>query len=220
MKISLRNNGAVLVVMELLFLLFVITVLRNTFVQDSVAVTTVVALWIILVAASYVAGEFESTARANFGLTLRTQAAFGLTYAGYSILHGLWPWAEPVTVKFWLALWLYLTALAPVIGLCLRYLTRQPVLLVTDLHFTKTNLLRWWGFECMEVITLEDLPGWLMANSDDRGQVAKYDTIIVDSSNPKTGISVKAGSDSGSVHGVNLMITATAPYGEMDWTLD
>jgi len=186
MKISLRNNGAVLVVMELLFLLFVITVLRNTFVKDSVAVTTVVALWIILVAASYVAGEFESTARANFGLTLRTQAAFGMTYAGYSILHGLWPWCEPVTVKFWLALWLYLNALAPLIGLCLRYVTRQPVLLVTDLHFTKTRMLRWWGFECMEVITLEDLPGWLKANSDERGHVAKYDTIIVDSSEPKT----------------------------------
>jgi lipopolysaccharide/colanic/teichoic acid biosynthesis glycosyltransferase len=186
MKISLRNNGSILVVTELLFLLFVISLLRNVFVKDSVAVTTVVAVWIILVAASYVTGEFESTARANFGLTLRTQAAFGLAYAGYSILHGLWPWAEAVTVKFWLALWLYLTALAPVIGLCLRYLTRQPVLLVTDLHFTKTRKLRWWGFECMEVITLEDLPGWLKANSDDRGRVAKYDTIIVDSSNPKT----------------------------------
>jgi lipopolysaccharide/colanic/teichoic acid biosynthesis glycosyltransferase len=182
MKISLRNNGSILVVTELLFLLFVISLLRNVFVKDSVAVTTVVAVWIILVAASYVTGEFESTARANFGLTLRTQAAFGLAYAGYGILHGLWPWAEAVTVK----LWLYLTALAPVIGLCLRYLTRQPVLLVTDLHFTKTRKLRWWGFECMEVITLEDLPGWLKANSDDRGRVAKYDTIIVDSSNPKT----------------------------------
>jgi lipopolysaccharide/colanic/teichoic acid biosynthesis glycosyltransferase len=186
MKISLRNNGSVLVVMELLFLLFVIVVLRNIFVPDSVALTTVVALWIILIAAAYVAGEFESTARANFGLTLRTQAAFGMTYAGYSTLHGFWPWCEPVTVKFWLVLWLYLNAFAPLIGLILRYITRQPVLLVTDLHFTKTKLLRWWGFECMEVITLEDLPGWLKANSDDLGHVAKYDTIIVDSSNPKT----------------------------------
>jgi lipopolysaccharide/colanic/teichoic acid biosynthesis glycosyltransferase len=186
MKISLRNNGSVLVVMELLFLLFVIALLRNTFVPDSVALTTVVALWVILIAAAYVAGEFESTARANFGLTLRTQAAFGMTYAGYSTLHGFWPWCEPVTVKFWLALWLYLNAFAPVIGLILRYLTRQPVLLVTDLHFTKARLLRWWGFECMEVITLEDLPAWLKENSDDRGHVAKYDTILVDSSNPRT----------------------------------
>jgi uncharacterized membrane protein len=88
MKISLRNNGSILVVTELLFLLFVISLLRNVFVKDSVAVTTVVAVWIILVAASYVTGEFESTARANFGLTLRTQAAFGLAYAGYIILHG------------------------------------------------------------------------------------------------------------------------------------
>src|SRR5512136_716889 len=100
MKISLRNNGAVLVVRELLFLLLAITVLWNTFVTDSVALTTVVALWVILIAASYVSGEFESTARANFGLTLRTQAAFGMTYAGYNTLHGLWPWCEPVTVKF------------------------------------------------------------------------------------------------------------------------
>jgi lipopolysaccharide/colanic/teichoic acid biosynthesis glycosyltransferase len=186
MKMNLRNNGAILVVTELLFLLFIISLLRNIFVKDSVAVTTVVAVWIILVAASYVTGEFESTARANFGLTLRTQAAFGLAYAGYSILHGFWPWAEAVTVKFWLALWLYLTAFAPVIGLCLRYLTRQPVLLVTDLHMTKTRKLRWWGFECIEVITLEDLPEWLKSNSDDRGHIAKYDTIIVDSAEPKT----------------------------------
>ena len=186
MKISFRNSGAVLVVMETLFLLLVIALLRNALVKDSVAVTTVVALWIILVAASYLSGEFESTARANFGLTLRTQAAFGLTYAGYSILHGLWPWAEAVTVKFWLALWLYLTAFAPVIGLCLRYLARQPVLLVTDLHLDKTRQLRWWGFECVEVITMEDLPGWLRRNSDDRGHVAKYDTIIVDCADPKT----------------------------------
>jgi len=186
MKISLRNNGAVLVVTELLFLLLVVTLLRNTFVKDSVAVTTVVAVWVILVAASYVAGEFESTARANFGLTLRTQAAFGMAYAGYSILHGLWPWCENVYIRFWLALWLYLTALAPLIGVCLRYLIRQPVLLVTDLHMSKTRLLRWWGFECKEVITLEDLPVWLRQHSDDRGHVATYDTVIVDGAEPKT----------------------------------
>jgi lipopolysaccharide/colanic/teichoic acid biosynthesis glycosyltransferase len=186
MKTSRRNNGAVLVIMELLFLLLVITLLRNTFVKDSVALTTVVAVWIILATASYVAGEFESTARANFGLTLRTQAAFGMTYAGYSILHGLWPWCENVYIRFWLALWFYLNVLAPLIGVCLRYLTRQPVLLVTDLHMNKTRLLRWWGFECMEVITLEDLPGWLQRHSDDRGHIARYDTIIVDSAEPKT----------------------------------
>ena len=46
MKTSRRNNGTVLVIMELLFLLFVITLLRNTFVKDSVALTTVAAVWI------------------------------------------------------------------------------------------------------------------------------------------------------------------------------
>jgi len=186
MKTSLRNNGAALVVMELLFLLLVIALLRNALVKDSVALTTVVAMWLILAAASYLTGEFESTARANFGLTLRTQAAFGLTYAGYSLLHGLWPWCESLYVRFWLALWLYLTALAPLVGLCLRYLTRQPVLLVTDLHLDRARMLRWWGFECRETITLEDLRGWLRTQADDRGRIARYDTLLVDIGSPKT----------------------------------
>jgi len=149
-------------------------------VKDSVALTTVAAVWIILAAASYVAGEFESTARANFGLTLRTQAAFGLTYTGYGILHGLWPWCENVYIRFWLALWLYLTAFAPLIGVCLRYLTRQPVLLVTDLHLDKTGLLRWWGFECIEVITAGGFARVGCSSTPTTGTRRPYDTIIVD----------------------------------------
>ncbi|MBM3313524.1 sugar transferase, partial [candidate division WOR-3 bacterium] len=89
-------------------------------------------------------------------------------------------------VRFWLALWLYLTALAPLVGLCLRYLTRQPVLLVTDLHLDRARMLRWWGFECRETITLEDLRGWLRTQADDRGRIARYDTLLVDIGSPKT----------------------------------
>jgi lipopolysaccharide/colanic/teichoic acid biosynthesis glycosyltransferase len=186
MKLNLRNSGAWLVVLELLVVLLVVVLLRNSLVPESTALTTIAAAWIILAISSYITGEFESTARANYGLTLRTQAAFGMTYAGYSILHGLWGWCEPLNVRFWLSLWLYLSIFAPYIGLCLRYVTRQPVLLVTDLNLNKTRMLRWWGFDCAEVITLEDLAGWLESNSDDRGHVPKYETILVDAAEPKT----------------------------------
>jgi lipopolysaccharide/colanic/teichoic acid biosynthesis glycosyltransferase len=186
MRLNLRNHGAWQVTLELLILLLVISLLRNIFVRESVALTSVAMVWAILAVVSYVTGEFESTARANYGLTLRTQAAFGLTYAGYSFLHGVWPWCESMTVRFWLALWGYLTLLAPLIGVCLRYVTRQPVLLVTDLNMNRKPLLRWWGFECEEVVTLEDLAGWLTEHSDDRGHVARYATVIVDAAEPKT----------------------------------
>ena len=114
---------------------------------------------IALVAASYVTGEFESTARANFGLTLRTQAAFGLAYAGYSILHGLWHWCEPVTVKFWLALWVYLTALAPVIGASIAKggVVRDPELRAEAvLDVVRAADTRGWGTRS---VTPSPLPG-------------------------------------------------------------
>jgi len=180
------RNGASLVIIELLILLFVIAVLRTLLAPGSFGLTSVAMIWLVLAAMSYIVGEFESSARANFGLTVRTQAAFGMTYAAYGLIHGVWPWCELMTVRFWLALWFYLSVMAPLIGLVLRYITRQRVLLVTDLHLNSVRLLRWWGFECAEITTLEDLAGWLKDNSDDRGHVAKYSLIVVDTTGPRT----------------------------------
>jgi lipopolysaccharide/colanic/teichoic acid biosynthesis glycosyltransferase len=181
-----EDTGAALVVLELLFLLLVIALLRSLLVPGSGSVTSVVAAWVILAGASYLVGEFETTARANFGLTVRTQAAFGMAYAGYGILHALWPWCETLTIRFWLALWLYLSLAAPFIGLLLRFAIRQRVLLVADPHQRRLGLLRWWGFECCESILLEELEQWLAASSDDRGHVTAYNLVVVDTSDPRT----------------------------------
>lgn len=181
-----RTSGPSQVVIELLLLWLVVILCRNLLVPESTGMVSVLMLFFILTAASYIVGEFESTVRANYGLTLRTQAAFGMAYVGYSLAHGLWSWCEPMTVRFWLALWFYLSVLAPLIGLGIRYLTRVPALLVTDIHAAKLPLLRWWGFDCHEVVLLEDLAGWLAANSDDRGHIASYDFIVVDTSDPRT----------------------------------
>jgi lipopolysaccharide/colanic/teichoic acid biosynthesis glycosyltransferase len=179
-------RGPSLVILELLLLLLVVALLRNLLVPGSAGMTSVAVAWVVLATTSYIVGEFESTERANYGLTVRTQAAFGLAYAAYGLIHGVWPWCEALTIRFWLALWLYLSVLAPLIGLAMRYLTRQPVLLVADLRLNRINLLRWWGFECAEVITLEDLSAWLEANSDDRGHIARYGLIVVDTTDPRT----------------------------------
>jgi lipopolysaccharide/colanic/teichoic acid biosynthesis glycosyltransferase len=186
MKETRRNNVAWLVVMELLFLLLVIALGRNLLVPESRGMTSVAMVWVILALASYVVGEFETLARGSFGLTLRTQAAFGMTYVAYSGLHALWPWCEQMTVRFWLATWAYLSFLAPLIGMGMRRITRQVALLVTDINAHRVGLLRWWGFECTEVIPIGDLPDWLRANADDHGRIARYHTILVDAADPRT----------------------------------
>ncbi|MCL6465864.1 MAG: hypothetical protein K6T77_03795 [candidate division WOR-3 bacterium] len=80
MNLASGRSNAILIFLELLLLFIVIALLRLLFVPFSIGVTTVVVVWFLLALASYLVGEFESTARANYGLTIRTQAAFALAY--------------------------------------------------------------------------------------------------------------------------------------------
>jgi len=186
MNLASGRSNAILIFLELLLLFIVIALLRLFFVPFSIGVTTVVVVWFLLALASYLVGEFESTARANYGLTIRTQAAFALAYVAYSVVHSLWSWCEPLTVKFWLALWCYLNFVAPVIGVVLRWFVPQKVLFVTDFNSDKVGLLRWWGFQCRERILIEDLERWMKENSDKAGRIDKVDLIVVDITDPKT----------------------------------
>ncbi|MEO0073521.1 MAG: sugar transferase [candidate division WOR-3 bacterium] len=183
---NLSGSDRTLVALELLFLVFVIAILRLVLVPYSASVTTLVVLWLLMAAASYVVGEFETTARANYGLTLRTQAAFALTYVGYGGVHALWSWCEPLRVRFWLALWVYLTLLAPVVGLLLRRAVPQRVLFATDFHVAKTGLLRWWGFECTEVVPIAELEPRLRLRSDANRRVPDFNLIVVDTVDLRT----------------------------------
>lgn len=181
-----RRNDAALVVLELLFLLFAVALIRMALVPTSSSTTTVVMVWALMAVASYVLGEFETTARANYGLTLRTQAAFALTYVGYSGLRAVWSWCDPLWVRFWLGLWVYLTFLAPLIGLLLRRALPEPVLFVTDFHAPRTGLVRWWGFDCQEVVPIAELESWLQEHTDQFCRVPAYHIIIVDTANVQT----------------------------------
>ncbi|MEO0080344.1 MAG: sugar transferase [candidate division WOR-3 bacterium] len=180
------RNDTALIILELLTLLLVISLLRLWLAPYSTAMTTVGMVWLLLALASYVVGEFESTARANYGLTIKTQAAFALTYVAYSGIHGLWSWCEPLRVRFWLGLWLYLTFLAPLIGLVFRHLFPQRVLFVTDFNASRVSLLRWWGFDCRELCSIAELGEWLARNSDSLGRVRGYEIILVDISDVRT----------------------------------
>ncbi len=180
------HRGGLLISLELLSLFCVIALLRLLLVPFSVGVTTVVVLWLVLAAASYLVGEFESTARVNYGLTIRTQAAFALAYVGYTGVHYLWSWCEPLTVRFWLALWFYLTFVASLVGIVLRRVVPQRVVLVTDFNQDKCGLLRWWGFDCVRLVMIEELEGWLKSNAGAVGRLSPWRMIIVDITDPRT----------------------------------
>ncbi len=180
------NDNTVLIVFELFFLLLAIALLRLLLAPLSISITTVVMVWALLALASYLIGEFETNARANYGLTIRTQAAFALTYVAYSGIQVLWTWCEHLPVKFWLALWLYLTFIAPLAGILLRRIFPQRVVLVTDFNQDKVGLLRWLGFECAWIIPIEALKEWLEKNSETVGRLREFRTIIVDTSDIKT----------------------------------
>ncbi|MGQ9678937.1 MAG: sugar transferase [bacterium] len=180
-----RSNSN-LIFFELLLLYLTIALLRLFWGPFSISVTTVVVVWFLLTLSSYFVGEFESTARPNYGLTIRTQAAFALTYVSYGVVRTFLPACEPLGVKFWLTLWCYLTFIAPLVGILLRRIFPQEVLFVTDFNRDKVNLLRWWGFRCKGIVLIEDLEQWLKLNGDKLGRVNKIDVIIVDITDPKT----------------------------------
>ncbi len=174
------------IIIELLLLLMAVAVLRLLLAPVSRSLTSVVVLWGLLVFASYLVGEFETSVRINFGLSLKTQAAFALAYVAYHGVHVVWPWCEALTVRFWLGLWLYLNLVAPLLGLLIRRLFRQRVLFVTDSHQDRVSLLRWWGFECLETAGIAAFADWLRANADHHGRIEKCDVIVVDITDYRT----------------------------------
>jgi len=188
--IQRREESVILV--ELLFLLLSISLLRLVFSPDSGSLSSVFVLWVLLAGASYVVGEFETAVRLNFGLSLQTQAAFALSYVAYSGIHVVWPWCEALTVRFWLGLWLYLNIVAPVIGILVRRLVRHSALLVSDRHRDATGLLRWWGFECAEIIGTAGLAEWLKGHTDRDGRVLGVDIIVVDVTDYRNQLAVEA----------------------------
>lgn len=169
-----------MILLELLLLFLGIAVLRPLLSPASCALTPLFVLWTLLVTASYVVGEFETAVRLNFGLTLKTQAAFALAYVGYSGVHIVWSWCEYLTVHFWLGLWLYLNLVAPLLGFVIRRLVRQRALLVTNDQIDRVSLLRWWGFECVETVGVKGLAGLLRSRADQYGRLGQYDVIVVD----------------------------------------
>jgi lipopolysaccharide/colanic/teichoic acid biosynthesis glycosyltransferase len=97
-------------------------------------------------------------------------------------MHVVWPWCETLTVRFWLGLWLFLNVAAPLLGLLVRRLIRQRALFVTDTHTDRVGLLRWWGFQCDEVIGPAELGDWLHRHADETGRIEEYDLVVVDTS--------------------------------------
>jgi lipopolysaccharide/colanic/teichoic acid biosynthesis glycosyltransferase len=182
---SQRSEESV-ILLEVLLLFLGVAVLRIILAPVSRSLTSIVMLWTFLLTASYVVGEFETAVRINFGLSLKTQAAFALAYVAYGGIHVVWPWCEALTVRFWLGLWLYLNLLTPLFGLMIRRLIRQRALLVTDGNAGCIPLLRWWGFECVETVGVGRFADWLRTNADQYGRIENCDVIVVDITDYRT----------------------------------
>ncbi len=191
MSSSIQHREESVILVELLFLLLAVSLLRLVLAPGSGSLSSVFVLWLLLAMASYVVGEFETAVRLNYGLTLSTQAAFALSYVAYSGIHVAWPWCEALTVQFWLGLWLYLNLVAPLLGLLVRRLVRQSALLVSDRHRDTAGLLRWWGFECVEAVPIAGLADWLTVHADRDGRVQGSDVIVVDVTDYRTQYAVE-----------------------------
>ncbi|MEO0005792.1 MAG: sugar transferase [candidate division WOR-3 bacterium] len=186
------HDGRVIIAFELLFLLLIVAIFRLLLAPLSTKITTVVVVWSLLSFTSYLVGEFETSARTNYGLTTRTQIAFALTYGAYSLLQRIWSGCEYLPVRFWVALWLYLTFIAPLIGILFRRMFPERVVFVTDFNQNQVGLLRWWGFECAQIVPIDGLEEWLKNNSESVGRLRDFKTIVVDISDIKTEQGVSA----------------------------
>jgi lipopolysaccharide/colanic/teichoic acid biosynthesis glycosyltransferase len=180
------KNSIISRFLELLFLFVYIFTISSNFPNFSLFSSLV--FYFILVLFSYIFGEFESDAHPHFGLNLRIQFVFLATIAAYSLL-SLGFHFSSLSVRFLIYCWIYLSLLAPIIGLGLRRLSPAPAVLVTD-QKKKFGILKWWGFDCQETIKKDFLMNWLKSSSDNLGRVTKYQTILVDITNPHIGEAV------------------------------
>jgi len=177
------KNSIISRFLELLFLFVYIFTISSNFPNFSLFSSLV--FYFILVLFSYIFGEFESNARPHFGLNLRIQFVFLATIAAYSLL-SLGFHFSSLSVRFLIYCWIYLSLLAPIIGLGLRRLSPAPAILVTD-QIKKFGILKWWGFDCRETIKKDFFISWLKSSSDNLGRVARYQMVLVDITNPHFG---------------------------------
>lgn len=141
--------------------------------------------YLLLLIFSYILGEFSGTAQTHFGLNYRTQIIFLCTVVIYWLLANSLR-LYPFSFQFLIPIWVYLSFLAPIIGLFLRRLFPVPALLVSD-QSKGLKILKWWGFDCRSIIKKGALVNWLKSSSDNLGRVNNYQTILIDITNPHFG---------------------------------
>lgn len=145
-------------------------------------VLSLLILWSLLFVVSYVVGSYDLEVGPAYGLRLRTQFVFLVSALAY-LLFARFVWRDIVFFPygFWIALFLYLNLLSPLLGLAVGRLYRLSTLCVTDsLTEPDQKTFANWGYVCQSVVPHDRLTDWLKANSDERNRPRGYETVLID----------------------------------------
>ncbi|MEO0082810.1 MAG: sugar transferase [candidate division WOR-3 bacterium] len=140
-------------------------------------------LWLLLIFFSYIFGVFNPKAGGYYGFNIKTQIIFVATIISQIIILFLIKLNWVFDIKVYLAIWLFLNLLAPIIGLALRRLLPISIVLISDKEQTENNV-RCLGFKVSKKIPKDEAAEWLQRNADSFGRLNNANLILVDMTNP------------------------------------
>jgi lipopolysaccharide/colanic/teichoic acid biosynthesis glycosyltransferase len=169
-------------------------------------IISLVLLWLILFAVSYLWGSYDLELGPAYGINLRTQAVFASTLILAFILgrtlfprfalfpRSLLPHFGPPAgtsggigtegnlpyLAFWFLLYLYLNILSPLLGLVAGKLARVPSLCVMPaLGDRELRTFSYWGYRCRACIPRSELEAWLRSRSDERNRIQDCEAVLL-----------------------------------------
>jgi lipopolysaccharide/colanic/teichoic acid biosynthesis glycosyltransferase len=150
--------------------------------QKPYLVLSLILLLAVIFIASYLWGNYDLEIGPTYGMSWRTQIVFVSSALLYVIADRfVFHWLVPFGYPFWIALFVYLNLLAPLLDLVVGRLSKIPTLCVTPgLTPEDEQTFADWGFICRKTIPEEQLAGWLQANSDERNCPRGCEVVLLD----------------------------------------
>jgi lipopolysaccharide/colanic/teichoic acid biosynthesis glycosyltransferase len=150
--------------------------------QRPYLILSLVLVLVVMFVASYLWGNYDLEVGPTYGMSWRTEVVFvscGLLYV--VVQHYLFHWLVPFHLRFWIAFFLYLNVISPLLDLAVGRLYQIPTLCVTPgLTEEDERTFADWGYICKETISEDKLAAWLQANSDERNRPRGCEVVLLD----------------------------------------
>jgi lipopolysaccharide/colanic/teichoic acid biosynthesis glycosyltransferase len=151
-------------------------------------ILSLLLIWALLFALGYLWGSYDLEIGPAFGIRLRTEAVFASSALVYLflarfVLHGLvfFPYG------FWIALFVYLNLISPLLTLMVGKLSQVPALCVSSgLSETDGRMFSYWGYRCAASADSGQLADWLRSRSDERNCPAGCEVVLLDLRNSRS----------------------------------